>query len=246
MLDVVVRDKKGRAVTDLRADEIAVSEDGIRQTIEGFKRIETQPPTVEGAAAPVQPDATRQLSLVTLVFDQLGETGRRQAQRGAEAFLEKGIRANTFVAVFRVDQRLSMLQAFTNDRAKLKAAVASATSGTFTGVTDEKAALEQATAELQRTAGLESATGPGAGQQGGGFAARAQAQALSNMLRMAKDLQRQQNGTTSLYPLIALVKGQQTLGGRKTLLYFTERLDVPPNLDAVFRSVISEANRGNV
>jgi len=246
VLDVVVRDKKGRAVTDLRADEIAVSEDGIRQTIDGFKHVETQPPTVEGAAAPVQPDSTRQLSLVTLVFDQLGEAGRRQAQRGAEAFLEKGIRANTFVAVFRVDQRLSMVQAFTNDRAKLKAAVASSTSGTFTGVTDEKAALEQATAELQRTASLESATGPGAGQQGGGFAARAQAQALSNMLRMAKDLQRQQNGTTSLYPLIALVKGQQTLGGRKTLLYFTERLDVPPNLDAVFRSVISEANRGNV
>jgi VWFA-related protein len=246
VLDVVVRDKKGRPVTDLRPDEIEVAEDGIRQTIEGFKRIETLAPTVEGAAAPVQPDATRQLSLVTLVFDQLGESGRRQAQRGAEAFLERGLRGNTYVAVFRVDQRLSMVQAFTNDRAKLKGAIASSTSGTFTGITDDKAALERATNELQQLAGLDNVSGPGAASQGGGFAARAQAQALSNMLRMAKELQRQQNGTTSLYPLIALVKGQQTLAGRKTMLYFTERLDVPPNLDAVFRSVISEANRANV
>src|SRR5262249_19025290 len=134
LLDVVVRDKKGRPVPDLRAEEVEVSEEGIRQTIESFKRVETTPPTTEVGAA-VQPDATRQLSLVTLVFDTLGETGRRQAQRGAEAFLEKGLRANTYVAVFRVDQRLSMVQAFTNDRAKLKNAIASSTSGTFTGIT---------------------------------------------------------------------------------------------------------------
>ena len=209
VLDVVVRDKKGRSLSDLRADEIEVSEDGIRQTIEGFKRVETEPVTVGGAAPAPQPDATRQLSLVTLVFDKLGETARRQAQRGADAFVEKGLRANTYVAVFRVDQHLAMVQPFTNDRAKLKAAIAGATTGTSTGVTDEKAALEQATAELQRTAALESVSGPGAAAQGGGFAARAQAQALSNMLRLANDLQRQQMGTTSLYPLIALVRASR-------------------------------------
>ena len=246
MLDVVVRDKKGRPVLDVRADEIEVAEEGIRQTIEDFKRIEILPPTGAAGAAPAQADATRQLSLVTLVFDQLGETGRRLAQRAAEAFLEKGLRANTFVAVFRVDQRLAMMQAFTNDRARLKDAIARSTSGTYAGVTDEKAALEQAMAELERTQAVASATGPGAASQGGGFASRAQAQALSNMLRMANALQRQQMGTSSLYPLIALVKGQQTLAGRKTLMYLSERLDVPPNLDAVFRSVISEANRANV
>ena len=245
VLDVVVRDKRGRPVLDVQADEIEVSEEGIRQTIQEFKRIETLPPAVD-IAGPGQPDATRQLSLVTLVFDQLGESGRKLAQRAAEAFLEKGLRANTYVAVFRVDQRLSLVQAFTNDRAKLRSAIASSTSGSFIGVTDEKAALEEAMRELERTQGLGSAAGPGAAAQGGGFASRAQAQALSNMLRMANALQRQQMGTTSLYPLMALVKGQQTLAGRKTLVYLTERLDVPPNLDAVFRSVISEANRANV
>jgi VWFA-related protein len=247
VLDVVVRDKKGRPVLDIQPGEIRVREEGVPQKVETFKRVEAETVAVPGAPPPVAtPDAARQINLVTMVFDQLGETGRRQAQRAAEALLERGLRPNTYMAVFRVDQRLSMVQPFTNDRAKLKEAVARSTSGTFIGVTDEKATLEQAVAELERTQALGSASGPGAAGQGGGFASRAQAQALSNMLRMANALQRQQMGGSSLYPLLALVKGQQTLAGRKTLVYLTERLDVPPNLDAVFRSVISEANRANV
>ena len=59
-----------------------------------------------------------------------------------------------------------MVQAFTNDRAKLKSAIASSTSGTFTGVTDDKAALEQATAELQRLAGPRQRVGPRCGEPG--------------------------------------------------------------------------------
>ena len=248
VLDVVVRDKKGRPVPDIQAGELEVYEEGAKQAIDSFKRIETELPVVEGVAPQpaVRPDGSRQLNLVTFVFDQLGETGRRLAQKAAESFLEKGLRPNTFVAVFRVDNRLSMVLAFTNDRAKLKEAIARSTSGTFVGVTDEKAALEQAVAELERTASLGTADGQAAAGQGGAFAARAQAQALSNMLRLANTLQRQQMGGTSLYPLLALAKGQQTLAGRKTLIYVSERLDVPPSLEQVYRSVISEANRANV
>src|SRR6185295_8550804 len=66
------------------------------------------------------------------------------------------------------------------------------------------------------------------------------------MLRHSNALQRQQQGTTSLYPLLALMRGHGTLAGRKTLIYLSEGLQVPPNLDAVFRSTISAANRANV
>jgi VWFA-related protein len=247
LLDVIIRDKKGRPVLDIKPEELEVYEEGVKQTVDSFKRVEGEAPTVQAApAAGAPPDSSRQLNLVTFVFDQLGETGRRLAQKAAASFLDKGLRPNTFVAVFRVDNRLSMVQPFTNDREKLKEAIARSTSGTFLGVTDEKAALDQALSELQRTAGLDEATGPGAAAQGANFAARAQAQALSNMLRLANDLQRQQQGSTSLYPLLGLVKGQATLAGRKTMLYFAERLEVPSNLDQVFRSVISEANRANV
>jgi VWFA-related protein len=245
VLDVVVRDKKGRPVADIRPEEIEVYEEGVRQTVSGFKRIETEPPRIEGAApAPERPDASRQLNVVTFVFDQLGDDGRRLAQRAADAFLEKGVRPNTWVSVFRVDQRLAMVLPFTNDAARIKRAVAQATSGQFIGVTDEKAALDQAMADLAKPGPAESAQGPPTGT--GGYASRAQARALANMLRLARDLQRQQLGTTSLYPLMALVKGHQTLAGRKTLVYLSEGLEVTPQLDAVYRSVISEANRANV
>jgi VWFA-related protein len=246
VLDVVVRDKKGRPVTDIRPDEVEVFEEGVKQQVESFSLVETEAVPGRTPAPGARPDTARQINLVTLVFDRLGVDGRRMAHRAAEAFLDRGLRPNTWISVFRVDQRLSMVAPFTNDKKALERAVARSTSGETIGVTDERAALEEAMAELRRTQGVESASGPEAAGQGGDFASRAQAQAIANMLRLANDLQRQQLGGSSLYPLLALVKGHQGLAGRKTLVYLTERLDVPPNLDAVFRSVISEANRANV
>jgi VWFA-related protein len=249
VLDVVVRDKKGRPVLDIKPEELEVYEEGTRQQIEGFELVEGG--EVEGGAAPpppgpAQPDLARRINLVTLVFDRLDVDGRRMAKRAAEAFVDKGLRPNTWISVFRVDQRLAMVAPFTNDKKLLENAIDRSTSGETVGVVDEKEALQAALAELERTQAVATATGPGAAGQGSDFASRAQAQALANMLRLANDLQRQQMGGSSLYPLLALMKGQQGLAGRKTLVYLTEALDVPPQLDAVFRSVISEANRSNV
>ncbi|PYQ12331.1 MAG: hypothetical protein DMF80_19575 [Acidobacteria bacterium] len=250
LLDVVIRDKKGRPIPDVTRDEVEVFEEGARQKIEAFRWVETEAP-VEGAAAPPPkaPDASRQINLVSLVFDQLGPDGRRLAAKAATSFLDKGLRPNTWVAVFQIDQRLALLQPFTNDAAVLKDAVTRATAGTYKGLIDERAALQEAQKQLEDSGAAEAdgATGGrGAPATGGGFAAHAQAQALMNMLRMAYSLQRQQQGATSLYPLLALVRGHETLAGRKTLVYLSEGLQVPPNLEAVFRSTISAANRANV
>jgi len=248
LLDVVIRDKKGRPVADVKPEEIEVYEDGARQKVETFRWVETEPPPVEGAAAPPRvPDSARQVNLVSLVFDQLGPDGRRLAAKAATSFLERALRPNTWVAVFQVDQRLALLQPFTNDAAKLKQAVASATTGTYKGVTDEQTALEQAqkgVADSGVAAGASA--GRGAPASGAQFAALFQAQALLNMIRLSYSLQRQQQGATSLYPLLALVRGHETLAGRKTLIYLSEGLQVPPSLDAVFRSTIGAANRANV
>jgi VWFA-related protein len=249
LLDVVIRDRKGRPATDIQPEEIEVLEDGVKQTIEGFRWVQTEAPQVEGVpAAAARPDPTRQLNLLSLVFDQLGPEARRLAGRAATSVLERGLRPNTFMAVFQIDQRLALLQPFTNDAAKLRAAIDGATAGTYKGITDEQAAMAQAQEELNRTLGQapEEGSGEGAPASGGSYAARAQAQALSNMLRLSNTLQRQQLGTTSLYPLLALVRGHETLAGRKSLVYLSEGLQVPPNLEQVFRSTISAANRANV
>jgi VWFA-related protein len=245
ILDVVIRDKKGRPVLDIRPEEVGVYEEGEKQTIESFERAEAASP-VEGIPEEVErPDASRQMNVVTFVFDQLGVDGRRLARRAADAFLEKGLGPNTWVSVFRLDQGLVLMQPFTNREEPLRKAVADATSGTFMGVTNEQAALQQALADLETATDAVEQGGTG-GASGTEFAARAQARALVNMLRMSQNLQRQQVGTSSLYPLMALVRGHRTLAGRKTLVYLSEGLQVPPQLDAVYRSVISEANLSNV
>jgi VWFA-related protein len=248
LLDVVIRDKKGRPVPDVRSDEVEVYEDGARQKVESFRWVETAPPPVEGAAPSQVPDSARQINLVSLVFDQLGPDGRRLAAKAATSFLDKGLRPNTWVAVFQIDQRLALLQSFTNNAAVLKDAVARATTGTYRGIIDEQAAMEQAQKDAEAAAAAAPDTGEGRGApaSGGGFAARAQAQAIASMLRLSSSLQRQQQGSTSLYPLLALMRGHETLAGRKTLIYLSEGLQVPPNLEAVFRSTISAANRANV
>lgn len=247
LLDVVIREKNGRPLLDVKPEEVEVLEDGVKQKLDGFRWVQTEALQVEGAAQPLQarPDPSKQINLVSFVFDQLGVEGRKLANKAALSFLEKGLRPNTFMAVFQINQRLALLQPFTNDASKLKTAIDSATSTVYKALTDDQAAMARAEEELAKS-DSGSPEGSGGGGSGGGFAARAQAQALVNMLRMSSTLQRQQLGTTSLYPLLALVRGHETLAGRKSLLYISEGLQVPPNLEQVFRSTISAANRANV
>src|SRR2546425_8416362 len=211
LLDVVIRDKKGRPVPATKPDEVEVCEDGARQKVESSRWVEPEPLPVEGNAPPRVPDSARQINLVSLVFDQLGPDGRRLAAKAATSFLEKRLRPNTWVAVFQIDQRLALLQPFTNDAAKLRQAVASATTGTYKGATDEQAALEPAQKGVADSTIAAGAGGPGAPASGAQFAALFQAQALMNMIRLSYSLQRQQQGATSLYPLLALVRGHETL-----------------------------------
>src|SRR6266581_7923619 len=42
MLDLVVRDRKGRTVRDLRPEELQVFEDGVRQEPSGFRYVDTR------------------------------------------------------------------------------------------------------------------------------------------------------------------------------------------------------------
>src|SRR5262245_35226430 len=88
LLDVVARDKKGRPVTDLKADQIEVYEDGVKQQINSFRKVE-KTDLIEGAGASNDPagaaagntagnavDPLRQINLVTMVFERLNNEGR--------------------------------------------------------------------------------------------------------------------------------------------------------------------------
>jgi VWFA-related protein len=266
MLDVVVRDKKGRMVRDLRPEEVQVLEDGVKQQVTAFRFVETgrEPePTASAAAAPApaapapaKPPA-RQVSLVTLLFDQLGAEGRAIARKAALDFLASEARTDLWISVFLIDRRMRLLQQFTTDRDLVRAAVDRATGGANAGRTDLASEMtrvgregSEALARSDGAAGGGAAGGPGAGAagaaQGAAAAALALAQIEQNALDMTDRLERQLQGESSIFGLLALANQQQRLAGRKTILYFSEGLQVTSRLEQVFRSAVSEANRANV
>src|SRR5260370_799238 len=129
LLDIIAQDKKGKPITDLKAEELTVIDNGAPQTITSFR-------LVRGAEAISQTGATskldplRQLRLVTLAFEPMGELDQRKLARSAAIDLigvEQG--GNVYYAVMAINTRLLLLQPFTKDKEALTRAIERATSG---------------------------------------------------------------------------------------------------------------------
>jgi VWFA-related protein len=262
VLDVVVRDKKGRTVRDLRPEELQVYEDGVRQKIVSFKlEAAGQEPSTEAeagkAAEPPAPGVASRtpdaghFNLVTLVFDQLGAEARRIAREAGLDLLEQADRSDLVVSVFQVKESLRLIQQFTADRATLRAAVRAATGDLNTQYLNATESLEAAVKEADESRQRFESMAAVAGANQAGTAAQLGREAdMSRMvvdaLRMTESLQREQQGNSSLYGILSLARQQRRLAGRKTILFFSEGLQVPPALEHVLQATISEANRANV
>jgi VWFA-related protein len=259
-LDVVVRDKKGRTVRDLRPEEVQVFEDGAPQQIVSF-RLEaaggedelpsTMTAQVERTLGSLGAGtAPRHYNLVTLVFDQLGVDGRLIARKAAEELLGLADRPDLVISIFQVKESLRLVQQFTGDREVLRSAVLEATGQAATQYTRATEQLEEASRQAAESqARFESAAAGGAAAAGI-LAQLGQAADVDRMavdaLRLTESLQREQQGHSSLFAILALAKQQQRLAGRKTILFFAEGLQVPSSLEHVLQATVSEANRANV
>src|SRR5258708_7582232 len=107
MLDVVVRDKKGRPVHDLTAGEIQVTDDGVLQKIRGFRlgkgaeidgKEQGAPRAPAGVKADVRTaaDASQPIRLVTIAFEGLGTDGRKNARMAATELLKNETGKNLY------------------------------------------------------------------------------------------------------------------------------------------------------
>jgi VWFA-related protein len=263
VLDLVARDKKGHTVRDLRAEDVQVFEDGVKQQASGFRFLDTRAAGVaveEGLAAAkgttgpaaAAPEESRHLNLVTMVFDQLGPDGRQIARKAALDFLDLADRPDVYVSVFQVSESLKLVQQFTTNRDLVRDGVMTATGQVATGYTQATSALVGATREAEALKDQLQTVGQNVNDAGSAGAAAQIGQQASmaemavNALRLTETLQREQQGRSSLFALLALSKKQQVLAGRKTILFFSEGLQTPPSLDHVLISTISEANRANV
>ena len=260
VLDVVIRDKRGRPVRDVQPGEVTVLEDGVAREIRSFRLVERTaiPPGPElSRTAPKPggenlPDALRYPTLVTLVFDHLTQNSRTLARRAALQFVAREMPANQWVAVYALEQRLRLAQTFTRDPNALRSAIERATAVGAAESRDRLAKETRDPEQAQRAtdaAAAAVAAAPASANAANIGAAVSEVQVAeitARMQRMVETADIQQRGQSTLFPLMALMKAQGTLAGRKALLFFSEGLPIPPNLEEAYRSAISEANRANV
>ncbi len=256
LLDLIVRDKKGKPVTDLKPEDITVADNGAKQTLTSFRLVSgSEALTSSGAKTTLDP--LRQIRLVTLAFEAMTEADQRKLARTAAIDLIKGDQGtNVLYAVVVINTQLFVLQQFTNDKAALTKAIERATGGlSGSGFASESNTI---LAELKRNLGGQN----GADQQGNLLAAASQtasqpvnngadalqaklASVMLDMLRMDAAVA-SQGARLTLSALRALVDGQRSIPGRKSVVYFTWGMYLTPELDVPFHSLMSTANRDNV
>jgi VWFA-related protein len=248
ILDVVVRDKKGKLLRELGPADFEVYDNGVKMPIRSVRLVEGKEATTKAGTTPLDP--LRQIRLVTLVFERLSPEGRRFARQAAQDLLRAQPPQNVFYAVMAIDQRLSVLQQFTADTGLLRKAVDRATSGLYAEFPNDS---ERIKTQLQQQIGAP----PDGRSTSDQIQEKADAnphdpsqalmaQAMLNMLQFNQTMESTEAARISIFSLMAMVRGQAALPGRKTILYFTEGLRIPTNLDTAFQGVVSAANRANV
>lgn len=132
-IDAIVT-KDGKLVSDLKAEDFEIFEDGKKQTITSFSYISNLPatsPAVTGAAdrdksvpaVPLKRDDPRRT--LAIVVDDLGLSAESMSQvrRQLRKFVNEQVQPHDLVAIIRTGTQVGALQQFTNDKRLLNRAV---------------------------------------------------------------------------------------------------------------------------
>lgn len=165
LLDVIVTDRKGNPVTDLKPSDFRVSQDNKPRPVVSANRVDlprraaipaaaNQPPPARSTTA--TPPATSTQRTIALVVDDLGLSVQSLAlvRDGIRRFIEKQLQPTDRVAIIRTGGNIGALQQFTSDPALLRVAAsrlrfnprsrAHVEQGLKTDPDDLKAAIERA------------------------------------------------------------------------------------------------------
>jgi VWFA-related protein len=276
LVDVVVRDSKGRPITDLTAKDFDLREDGARQTIGSFTRVSrgagiginvavkeqggvttvgTPPPAPPQDETPEKEDETP--SVTALVFDALTAEAVGMCQKAALEALPMTATPNSLVGVFSTYPAITPLQLYTDDPVRVREAVRRVMATGQSARPDLEtlqAARErrEATDRQSQNAISQTSTAGGAGLSGTSSSigqAEMERHLAIGQLRMLQafdTLEREQRGQSTTNSLFAILQSMVEMPGRKTVVMFSEGLPATPALEANLQSVIEAANRANI
>jgi len=256
LLDFIARDKHHRLITSLRPNEVEILEDGVRQKVRSFQyrggpdQPEETGPATPAAGAGSTYSPLREINVVSLVFEGMSPQSRRRATLAAKAFLGSELRPNTYIAVFALNHRLALLQQYTHDLNLLNQAVdreANRASQPFMKDMQTQVGILNSLA----SGGGFNAMQPGSADEKGATSTASHSDAAAaaiqrKMASLTLAILSSQVGNLSIDALHQLIRGQAQLPGRKTVVYFSEGLILPPEQPERFRSLISDANRTNI
>jgi len=246
VVDVVVRDRRGRPILDLQKSDFELLEDGVPQAIGDVTLVAPGGAGVRGRAAPSSSSGGQAASgaaqdaptFLAMVFAGLSAEARALAYKGALTYLDAPGGPADFAGVFVIELSLHTVQPFTNDpealRAALLRAVSRATSASGSG--DPNAST--ASAEWEGPSFPTGAAGGPASALAAALVARAE--------QSWERFEREQHGYATTNALRALTSSLGTLPGRKTVVFFSEGLTLPEAVMPHFQRVIAEANAANV
>jgi VWFA-related protein len=215
-VDLIVRDRHGRPVRDLEPVELHIAEDGAPVTLKKLQLRKLE------QSQDATPTATN-IRFVSLVIDELSDSSDQLARDVLSQIWKQLSARNVYFSVWRVRDRVELLQSFTRDEAALRRAVRPHGRS--------KLAL-QARSQLIQPPDQQSS-----------FDAELIAQKI---LKAAEDMVRTQHTRPSAALLFALARGQRPLPARKTVLYVSDGLQVNGFTPDDLFAIVGEANRSEV
>jgi VWFA-related protein len=270
VIDVVVRDGKGRPVTDLRKEDFQLLEDGVEQQIgdmtvagvvdtraarpaRGNKSLAAAGSGANDANASATAAVPAGADFLAIVFDRLSPDARALAYRGALAAVDT-LRDGDFVGIFVSNLSLETIQPYTNDRDRIRKGIREA-------ATRATAAFDRLSMRQKEYDTLGNVL-PGDAHPSVPDVASAESEGRpvdgrTSLLRLMGSLQvgthaawelmsRDYQGYATTNALMAVTSALGMLPGRKTVVFFAEGLAIPDAVLPHFRDVVMTANRANV
>jgi len=220
LIDLVVRDKRNKPVMNLSPADIKVSDAGNPVQLADLHLV-----TPESGSA----------TTIALLFDRMSPESAKIARDIAMKLMAMAPERSS-IAVLGIDRGLRLLGNFTQDRI--------ATGNAVNAALGEMPQQELADAEKQ----LLSVVRTGALPSGAHARVedRAKAQIVMTALDESQRIVRDEHAPATLGGLLALSKAQQSLGGRKIIVFFSEGLRANLNTETMTRDVVQTANRAGV
>jgi VWFA-related protein len=273
VLDLVVRDKHRRLVKNLKPGDVEIYEDGVRQQIIGFRltgttaapeeRAAEKKKTEEASIAPrkVKPASRplRALNVVCIVFHNLNPYTRQYAVEAAEEFLNNDLEPGTWVGMFSLGDRLTVLHQFTTSVSELIQAARNVFTVPASDFTDTAQAVlsaepimvtvsvsgdmhaGQVTTDLSITGGELNTQAIGGADVSTGAGANMRRGDLAAQRRQFGDIE----GMRETDQVMTMIEQLKQLPGHKTVLLFSPGLATTGDPDR-FERILHRANQADI